>query len=180
MWGSGPDERLRRQPSSGPANQWHTVGDGEQGNDRRYPTHPTEAVEGETPENISRYQSGTWGERDAGGFDELYARENFETLRKDLTELGRVRSKDAQTLKLQRTISATSRRSKNLSRPGTRHTATSRTAEESEAGDLEAGPEHEKEEDEFVLDQVSLGDTSSKMSTDILPVHARRPLRTAH
>ncbi|KAK0948558.1 ATP-binding cassette transporter snq2 [Friedmanniomyces endolithicus] len=153
MWGSGPDERLRRQPSSGPANQWHTVGDGEQGNDRRYTTHPTEDVEEETSENVSRYQSGTWGERDAGGFDELYARENFDTLRKELTELGRVRSKDAQTLKLQRTISATSRRSKNLSRPGTRHTATSRTAEESEAGDLEAGPEHEKEEDEFVLDQ---------------------------
>ncbi|KAK3639848.1 ATP-binding cassette transporter snq2 [Elasticomyces elasticus] len=151
MWGSAPDERLRRQQSSAPENQWHTVGDRERDADRIHtPAHPTEAVE-ESSAAISRHPSGTWGETDVGGFDEIDARENFESLRKELTELGRVRSKDTQGSRLNRTASATSRRSKALSRPGTRQTATSRTNDESEAGDVEAGPEDEKEDGEFEL-----------------------------
>ena len=154
MWGTGPDERLRRQESSAPANQWHTVGDREPDADRIHPpVHPTEDVEEASSEDVTRRQSGTWGERDVGQFDEEDARENFANLRKELTELERVRSKDTQGAKLHRTQSGTSRRSKTLSRPGTRHTATSRTVEESEAGDLEAKPEGEREEDEFELDQ---------------------------
>ncbi|KAK3072502.1 ATP-binding cassette transporter snq2, partial [Teratosphaeriaceae sp. CCFEE 6253] len=110
MWGSGPDERLRRQ-ESGAANQWHTVGDRELGADRIHqPVHPTEDVEDYSPDGTTRRQSGTWGEQDVGGFDEDEARANYETLRRELTELGRVRSKDTQKAKLHRTVSGASRR----------------------------------------------------------------------
>ncbi|KAK3670301.1 ATP-binding cassette transporter snq2 [Recurvomyces mirabilis] len=147
MWGSNIDESRLRNQNNAPHNQWHTTGDAEAGADRQHHIHhPTEAVEGDSPTDITRETSGTWGERDVGGFDEDEARENFDALRKNLTDLNRQRSHES---RLQRTTSATSRKSKALSRPATRQSE--QPPAESEAGDLEAGPE--AEEDEFELDQ---------------------------
>lgn len=155
MWGTGPDDRLRRSASNAPANQWHTVGDRQPDSDRMHqPTtsHPTEEIEQRTPEEVenARAQDGTWGERDVGGFDEAEARDNYEELRRQLTDLGRTRSKDTQGSRLKRTVSGRTRKSEQLSRPGTRQTE--HPPAESEAGDIEAAPK-EEEADEFELDQ---------------------------
>ncbi|EMD00495.1 hypothetical protein BAUCODRAFT_28848 [Baudoinia panamericana UAMH 10762] len=153
MWGSNVDEnRLRRNPSTQPSNQWHTVGDRAPDAERQHaPHHPTEEVE-EGPFDTTRNQSGTWGERDVGGFDETEARENFQELRRHLTELARTRSKESQTPGLKRSVSGASRRSKQLSRQATRQTTTSQPGE-SELGDVEAGPAQNDPEDAFELDQ---------------------------
>lgn len=142
MWASGVDEnRLRRADSSAPStNQWHTVGDRQPDAERLHsPTHPNEEVEGGSDRSS---RSGTWGERDVGGFNEEEAMQNYEALRKNLTQLEKTRSRESQ---------APSRRSKQLSRAPTRQSA-SRGQAESEPGDIEAGPKEEADE-EFELDR---------------------------
>ncbi|KAK5126110.1 hypothetical protein LTR85_011465 [Meristemomyces frigidus] len=147
MWASSVDEnRLRRNDSSAPQNQWHTVGDRQPDADRIHRPHGTEEVE-EGSEGSGREVEGTWGERDVGGFDEVEAMENYETLRRDLTELEKTRSKESHAPSLRRTQSRKSKRSQQLDRPPTRRTDT----QASEAGDIEAGPDEEGDDD-FQLD----------------------------
>lgn len=147
MWGSGVDDRLRRTESNRPANAWHS-GDPQRDAGRLHePDNPTEEVE----DGIQRSESGTWGEQDVGHFDETNALEAAQALRRDLTQLERTRSKDTQA-SLRRTVSTRSRKSKALSRPGTRR-AESTDAGQTDAGDVEAGPQEPEEEEEFQLDQ---------------------------
>jgi ATP-binding cassette, subfamily G (WHITE), member 2, SNQ2 len=152
MWGSHVDrDQLRRHESSAPGgapvNQWHTVGDPQPDADRLHPpttTHPTEDVE-ET-DSSEQDVSGTWGERDVGHFDPGDAMENYEELRKNLTDMERTRSRDTQASRLKRTMSGRSRKT-DISRPATR-------TRESEPGDVEAVPNEKKgDEDDFELDR---------------------------
>jgi len=118
MWGSNVDgERLRRAgsnaPGTLPTNQWHVTGDAQPDAQRMHPpTHPTEEVEDGSSGSEDAPVDGTWGERDVGMPSQQEAMHDYDALRKNLTDLERVRSKDSQNdnqLSLKRTISARSR-----------------------------------------------------------------------
>lgn len=147
MWASGVDEnRLRRNDSNTPQNQWHTVGDHQPNAERLHdPHHPTEEVE-EGSEGSGRQVEGTWGERDVGGVDEHEAMQDYEALRQNLTSLEKTRSKESQSPSLKRTQSKKSRKSQQLDRP-----PTGRSETQASEGDIEAGPD-ENGEDDFRLD----------------------------
>lgn len=140
MWGSnvGDDRPLGRVESGPQKNQWHR-GDQDRDADRLH--EPVETPEGGD-------QDGTWGERDTGIPSQRMAMADYEALRRDLTLLSKTRSKDTQS-SLYRTMSGR-RRSRAMSRPATRRSATTDGAA-SEPGDLEAGPADENGEDDFEL-----------------------------
>lgn len=146
MWGSSVDEgRMRRtQSTAGPVNQWHTVGDPDPNAGRLHEPHPTEEVE-DRSDHSARNAEGTWGERDVGGFDEYGARENYETLRRDLSQLEKTRSRDSQATSLKRSASGKSKKGRQPSRQTTRQDPAEKP--ESEAGDVEAGADAEGEFD---------------------------------
>src|ERR1700760_942069 len=94
MWAASVDqERLQRVTSQ---NQWHRDDEGAGGIHAPHPTEEVEDIE-------DKHRSGTWGERDVGGFDEEEAAAQFEALRRNLTQLSQVRSRDSNSLR--RTIS---------------------------------------------------------------------------
>jgi len=156
MWGTHVDgDRLRRvdsnTPGAVPTNQWHTVGDAQADADRLHPpttTHPTEEVE--DPDSPEASVAGTWGENDVGRFDPAAAMEDYEALRRNLTEIERTRSRESQAsrVKKTRTLSMRSRRS-GFSRAETRRS-------EREPGDVEAGPADGKEEKEDAEEDFEL------------------------
>ncbi|SMQ45282.1 unnamed protein product [Zymoseptoria tritici ST99CH_3D7] len=143
MWGYSVDERkLQREDTNvPPTNQWHNA-------QRTGGTHPTEEVEGEG--------EGTWGENDVGGFTTRQAMEDYEALRKDLTQLSKTRSRDTQH-SLKRTTTGQTAKSGRKSLTSRQATHTSEAAEQ----DVEAGPQEEVEEskkddddeDDFELDR---------------------------
>jgi len=155
MWGSNVDgDRLRRLESSTPGtlptNQWHTTGDPDPDAQRMHsPAYPTEEVDDDDSDESRNARDGTWGERDVGMPSPSEAMQDYEALRKDLTDLDRTKSKDTQ-MSLKRTVSARSRKSRQMERLTTHHTASSHPAA-SEPGDLEAAAE--ADEDEFELGQ---------------------------
>ena len=155
MWAAQLDrDRLQRVDTNRqPANQWHR-GDPESNADRLHEPHSTEDVEDIHAANVS----GTWGELDVGGFDQARAAEEIEALRRNLTELGRTRSKDTQ-LSLNRTISNRSGLNRRqtgrgtLSRPATAQTGRTTSIDETEdAANVEAEAGQEEEEN-FELEQ---------------------------
>nr|POE53616.1 brefeldin a resistance protein [Quercus suber] len=145
MWGTSLDENRLRQPDSshGPTNQWHR-GDPQPNSERLHEPHPTEEVEDQSPDRDG--EEGTWGERDVGGFTATGALEDYESLRRNLSQLSRSRSKDTEA----------SGKSRPLRRSDTERTtntnAPSTTKTEMEAGDLEAG-QGQDDEEEFELGQ---------------------------
>ena len=102
--------------------------------------HPTEEVEVNSPPN------GTWGERDES-VSQSQAMEDYEGLRKQLTEMERVRSRDSQTSKANTTRSRRSRRA-SMGRSQTRQSEANDDVEaQSQAGGEEA------DEEDFELDK---------------------------
>ena len=160
MWASSVDgERLQRANTNQYQNQWHR-GDPQPNAGGIHEPHPTEEVEDTDFE--ARHRSGTWGERDVGGFDEQEAAAQFEALRRNLTGLSRSRSKDTQ-LSLKRTMSGRSGLSRKPTRQTLERPATARTASIAESRaestgtegiDVEAGEEKEDDEEgDLELDQ---------------------------
>jgi ATP-binding cassette, subfamily G (WHITE), member 2, SNQ2 len=159
MWASHVDQdRLQRVNSQ--QNQWHR-GDPHPDAGRLHTPHPTEEVEEDDSGREERITSGTWGERDVGEFNPEEAAAEFMALRRNLTEMSRVRSRDTQpslrrTISRQSTISRRPTRQATLERP-----TTARTASIAESGvepveeDLEAGEKKEDEDDE---DELHLDD----------------------
>ena len=116
MWAATVDQdRLQRVNSAQQQNQWHR-GDRQPDAERLHLPHPTE--ETEEVGRDTRVQSGTWGELDVGGFDQLEAAEQLEALRRNLTELERTRSRDTQA-SLKRTVSGRSGLSRRRTRRDT-------------------------------------------------------------
>lgn len=156
MWANSVNrDRLQRVESSTAGhNQWHRDDAG-----HLYAvSHPTEEVE--SNDFGARHQSGTWGERDVGGFDPDAAAAQFEALRRNLTQLSR---KETQST-LRRTASARSGLSRIPTRSSAERSGTVRTSSipetREEHTDLEAqaSAEEKKEgeaddEDEFELDE---------------------------
>ncbi|GAB7366264.1 hypothetical protein MBLNU230_g7822t1 [Neophaeotheca triangularis] len=143
MWGAGPpDSRgLNRQPTgepgSQPVNAWHTVGDPTTDGGIHEPHSPHPG--GEEVESASdKDNDGTWGEKDVGNFSEQGAKEDFNALRQELTNLEKTRSNAS---------GAPSNRRKSLGRAPTKRSQ--RTDAQSE-GDVEANPQAE-DDDAFQL-----------------------------
>ncbi|KAK3711294.1 ATP-binding cassette transporter snq2 [Vermiconidia calcicola] len=146
MWVSSVgQDRLQRSNTD---NQWHR-GDRQPDADRIHEPRSTEERE-EDGDN-----AGTWGERDVGGFNEREAAEQFEALRRNLTQLSRTRTKDTQpplkrTLSNRSALSRKPTRQQTLDRPGTARTASiaeTTGGEDADAeADLEAGGKKEEEE----------------------------------
>lgn len=161
MWANSVNrDRLQRSRTE---HTWHNVNT----NPNNRPAdelqlHPTEEVE--SPDD-DRDLTGTYGETDVGGFNEQEAVEEFEALRRNLTQLNRTRSKDTQQSLRKSTTARSglsrikSRDSKSSAeRPPSRRTRTGSTARTEsitsnadahpDAGDLEAQTEEKKEEEE--------------------------------
>jgi len=152
MWANSVNrDRLRRLDSEPGQSQWHrstpSAGD-------RFgrASHGLEEVE----DPFDRSYSGTYGEPDAGNFDEREAAAQFEELRRNLTQLSKTRSRDTQSSTRTRPNIG-----ENLRRSSTRRTTTSvdRVAEkdhrsakgddvEANAGKKEGDDEIKAEEDE--------------------------------
>ena len=172
MWASSVDgERLQRVNTAQWQNQWHR-GDPQPDAERLHAPHPTEEVEEQDFDPESQYTSGTWGERDVGGFNEEEAAAQFAALRRNLTQLSRTRSKET-TPSLKRTISARSglSRRQTLERPRTARTASVTESVPETPGteevDLEAGEKKEDEEEEDLeLDQFLREGHFEKRSED--------------
>ena len=103
MWGQQPDEFYRRRAESeAPQVGLHNVdGTGERSHEPEEATSPdqetiptTSATVISSPENVSEANiDGTWGERDAGGpVSQRLAMEDFEQMRRELTQLSQTRS----------------------------------------------------------------------------------------
>jgi len=109
--------------------------------------------EADSDEHDHRDPSGTWGERDVGGFGADNARGDLEALRKDLSTLSQTRSNNTQD-SLRRTKSALSAKSKKSARqqPSSALSEPEKDQEDLEADDVEAQRVEEEEED-FELDQ---------------------------
>lgn len=145
MWASSVNQdRLQRFNSRNPDSQWHRPD--------LYETysaatpHPTEEVESGFFED--RSTSGTWGERDVGGFDPRGAAVEAEALRRNL-QLGRTRSRDSQSSSLKRTTTLQSVRSrKSVARAESRSGEGARqpSAEREESQDVEADAGREQED----------------------------------
>ena len=149
MWPSHVDgSRLQRMNTE--QNTWHR-GDQQPDGGRLHESHPTEETE---ESSRSRDGSGTWGERDVGGFNETEAVETIEALRSDLREIERTKSNATQA-SLKRTISRRSQTTKPaISRPQTAQSGRSATQKtETDAGDVEAQGGALEEEEQFELDQ---------------------------
>ncbi|KAK4503435.1 hypothetical protein PRZ48_004350 [Zasmidium cellare] len=166
MWGSSVNEQklTRADTSNAPANQWHR-GDNQPDAGRLHESvHPTEEVESDEE---NRTTAGTWGERDVGGFSEQDAMQNYEALRRDLTQLEKTRSKDTQAASLRRTVTGTSKKqqSRASSRRGNRNEEQrgQEAEEKDELGDAEAG-RPEEDGDDFELDQFMRGGHFEKRS----------------
>ncbi|KAH7132480.1 ABC drug exporter AtrF [Dendryphion nanum] len=119
MWGSSltksPGEEDRNR------NPWHNEG----ADERRVEPEATPTTSLDSDESGERPdRSGTWGERDAGTFNQKVAMEDFETLRQTLTSLSRSRShpQTDREESLFRTISRRSTRRSVAHRPSTRGT----------------------------------------------------------
>lgn len=147
MWPSQVDQ-TRLQRINTEQNNWHR---GDQHPDGQRLHEPTG---GESESDRSRDGSGTWGERDVGGFNQSEAVETVEALKSNLKDLERTRSKDTQ-MSLKRTMSRRSQIAKPaLSRPQTAQSgrpATQGTQTTGE-GDVEAQQPTEEEEEAFELD----------------------------
>ncbi|KAK5020390.1 ATP-binding cassette transporter snq2, partial [Cryomyces antarcticus] len=162
MWGSGlpEDSRLGRVESGPQRNQWHSPAD-HQSNRWHYPGDPNagglhaphEPEEDESSGTSSADdRDGTWGESDVGGLNQRMAMEDYEALRRNLTNLSRTRSQLSRTKSRQETGSLYQTLSRVSGRPTESRKSIRRTAtrgEESEVGDVEAGPD---DKDEFELD----------------------------
>lgn len=126
MWGTSvPDDaHMARAHSQPQPNMWHNPGD---------PNAPKQHANRD-PDSSSDSddvdRNGTWGERDAGQMSTTMAMEDYENLRRTLTQ--RTRSQSAAS----RQPTRSSRRSGD---------------EESQPGDVEVAPK-EKDEDDFSLD----------------------------
>ncbi|KAI0884215.1 ABC-2 type transporter-domain-containing protein [Annulohypoxylon maeteangense] len=137
MWATtvGSDALRRREPGM-PTNQWH-----------RGDTHPDDithatgsvgdsgAHDGPSSSDATNNESGTWGERDVGGFDEHEAMEELEVLRQNLSQLHGTKTQETQASRPFETAG-------NLSR---RHT------KQAEAGELDGDEKPGTEEEEFEL-----------------------------
>ncbi|TKA53909.1 hypothetical protein B0A49_13307, partial [Cryomyces minteri] len=162
MWGSGlpEDSRLGRVESGPKRNQWHNPAD-HQRNQWHYPGDPNvgglhaphELDEDESSGTSSADdRDGTWGESDVGGLNQRMAMEDYEALRRNLTNLSRTRSQLSRTKSRQEAGSLYQTLSRISGRPTESRKPIRRTAtrgEESEVGDVEAGPD---DKDEFELD----------------------------
>ncbi|KAK5134541.1 hypothetical protein LTR08_006326 [Meristemomyces frigidus] len=149
MWAASVDEKLQRLNGGVTEGPGHAPGDRQPGSDRLHNQYPTEEAE-EDSGRSERDVAGTWGERDAGGFDEAEARQDYEDLQ---NKLHQTRSRDSQTGSLRRIASARSKETRRPSRPTTHHTDT-QASKVSTSGDTEAGPaKEESEEDDFSLDR---------------------------
>lgn len=125
---------MSRTQSHQHANAWHNPGDDSQGK-----LH--EDRSSSDAEDIDR--NGTWGERDAGQMSRTMAMEDYENLRRELTERPEAPSRQRTHTSASRR-STTSRRSTGQ-RPG--------DDEESQIGNAEPESKEKEEEDEFVLDE---------------------------
>lgn len=182
MWAHSVNrDRLQRVDSSTVPSQWHRA---DVPPDERFAAertlHPTEEVE-----EPDKDYAGTFGERDVGGFNEQEAAQQFEALRRNLTQLSRTRSGDApapvrrsstirsglsRTKTKESTLSRTKTKESRISadRPQTQRTRTQSTTDRdtveeeeeprSDEVDLEAGPDDEKKDEEGDEDELDLGE----------------------
>lgn len=167
MWANSVNqERLQRLNSTSVQSQWHRP---ETHPDERWgpasTTHPTEEVE----DPLDRDYSGTFGESDVGFLNEQEAAEQFEALRRNLTQLSKARSKGSQSsLRRTSTAGALSRvgTKQSIERSSARRTPTPEVTPdreqpsadavdiEADAGEKkEAESEEEEEEDDIDLTQ---------------------------
>ncbi|KAK8217419.1 ATP-binding cassette transporter snq2 [Zalaria obscura] len=141
MWNTSVPDDGRMRSESLNQNQWHNAqSENAMGNfnEARSPSDSSDDYDRE----------GTWGERDAGRPNEVMAMEDYENLRRQLTNLSKSRSKDDE-----RSLAhSLSRRStgRRASRQVTRRTT--RRDEESQVGDVDAAPQDGRDEDDFELD----------------------------
>lgn len=99
----------------------------------------------ESDDSVER--PGTWGERDAGFADDRVAREEFEELRKELSNLSKKRSKDGRSVSRPASRATTGRSAR---RAASR--ATMATDVESQAGNTDVVADTD-DEDDFELDE---------------------------
>lgn len=148
MWGSSLDDARMVRANSRQLNQWHNSENTESTNLNRR----QDPEDSERSSDDAYQRDGTWGERDAGGPSEVVAMEDYEALRRQLTNMSRTRSKEGEddSRSLARTLSRTSTRARAAAtRRSTRRSTTTRD-EESQIGDVDVAP---KDEDDFELDQ---------------------------
>lgn len=164
MWANSVNrDRLQRLESKEGPSLWHRS---ETHPDERWgpasTSHPTEEVE----DPFDRDYSGTFGEADVGGFNEREAAEQFEALRRNLTELSKTRSRETQSSQRRKSIvgGALSRvgTKQSVERSSTRRTPsipdTSADTEKAsaDAADIEATAGEKKEEEEEEEDDIDL------------------------
>ena len=95
MWGTSVDDAAQsRTDGRRQLNRWHSDAPPQGYTTTQYQTHNPE--DAEDPSSSSS-RTGTWGEQDAGETDENVAKEDFDALRRELTNLSKSRSRDAAT-----------------------------------------------------------------------------------
>jgi len=135
MWGTNVDDPSRRHEGR-QANQWHNEPE-EGGRQGIQNPHDADGGSSDSPDSAG---DGTWGEKDTGIPDERAAMQDYEALRRELTQLSQTRSRDSKPTRTQSHRLAARTKSR-------RSTATRDTED---AGDTEA--QEAKEEEDFELD----------------------------
>lgn len=92
MWGHSVDERKLNRGGDSHGNPLHRS-DAEPGADRLHGDYPTEEVEDPDASNVT----GTWGERDVGGFNETRAKGQYVSLEPTLTHITTVHIRNQQS-----------------------------------------------------------------------------------
>lgn len=155
MWSGGPSS-LERQPThdDAPRTGLHNIDESKRKSEVPEDVLGSDSTRVTSPNNVSRAsrpESGLWGERDIGGpVNRTMAMEDYEQLRKELTNLSQTRSKSSLRGENApvKTISRKSSKSK-MEAPRRVTTNRSLTTTDTEAGEFEKA----EDEEEFPLDE---------------------------
>lgn len=164
MWGQTPGGDFYRNysrdgPRSGAINDIHNVVFPSQFSHSTTAMPPAHRTGEETPEDDGADRDGTWGERDMGGpIDMQEARADYETMRRELTQLGLQKTKSrkseqAEQPGLFRTITSSTARRQTTAKSRRRSNATATTVDEEKAEEAQDGPgEDDFDMGEFLKD----------------------------